>query len=78
MTMKIDKRDGKLQMTEISLTPTLTIVKDEDREKANRILLKTEKACLISNSIKSKVIMTPTINISTDAAEPIENAHRRL
>ena len=59
--------DGKLQMTEISLIPTLTIAKEEDREKANRILLKTEQVCLITNSIKSKVIMNPVIKITTES-----------
>ena len=64
---KLEQRDGKLQMTEISLIPTLTIAKEEDREKANRILLKTEQVCLITNSIKSKVIMNPVIKITTES-----------
>jgi uncharacterized OsmC-like protein len=43
------------------LSPTLTIAPDADKEKAERILQKSEVACLISNSIKSKVTLTTNI-----------------
>lgn len=59
---KLDETDGKLLMTEVEIRPELTIVNPEDREKALRILVKTEKACLISNSIRSKVSMLPVVN----------------
>jgi peroxiredoxin-like protein len=55
---------GKYQITEIHLKPMLTLQNEEDADKAERILQKTELACLISNSIKSKVIMTPKIEIN--------------
>jgi uncharacterized OsmC-like protein len=48
-------------MTEILLTPTLTLAQGVDKEKAERILQKSEVACLISNSIKSKVTLTTNI-----------------
>jgi organic hydroperoxide reductase OsmC/OhrA len=70
---KLEQLNGKLQMSEVFLAPTITILKEEDREKANRILLKTEQACLISNSIKSKVIMTPTIRVSSETHESVES-----
>ena len=50
-------------MTEIILEPTVTITEEKDRERAERVLQKSEAACLISNSIKSKVTMIPTIKI---------------
>jgi organic hydroperoxide reductase OsmC/OhrA len=49
------------------LEPHLVISNEEDVEKAERVLEKSEAACLISNSIKSKVIMKPEIVISTIA-----------
>ena len=61
---KLEKVDGKFLMTQIILEPTVTIYDEKDREKAERVLHKSEKACLISNSIKSEVIMTPTIKIA--------------
>jgi organic hydroperoxide reductase OsmC/OhrA len=51
-------------MSEIILEPTVRITDEKDREKAERILQKSEAACLISNSIKSKVTMLPTIKIA--------------
>ena len=44
-------------MTEVILEPTVTILDEKDRERAERVLAKAEAACLISNSIKSKVTM---------------------
>lgn len=57
----LDQVEGKFLMTEIILEPTVTIFHEKDREKTDRILQKSEAACLISNSIKSKVTMIPTI-----------------
>lgn len=56
---KLDKVDGKYLMTEVILKPVLNIVNAADREKAERILLKSEAVCLISNSIKAKVTLDP-------------------
>jgi peroxiredoxin-like protein len=58
---KLDKVDGKYIMTEIILKPHLKILNEADAEKAERILYKSESACLISNSIKSQVTLLPTI-----------------
>ncbi len=49
--------DGKYMMSEILLLPVVSIENEEDREKALKVLQKAEAACLISNSIKSKVEM---------------------
>ena len=51
-------------MSEIILEPSVTINDEKDREKAERILLKSEAACLISNSVKSKITMIPIINVN--------------
>ncbi len=57
----LDKVDGKFAVTEIHLSPEVIIVDEKYQEKAIRILEKSEKACLISNSIKSKVLMEPKV-----------------
>lgn len=49
----LDTVDGKYLMTEILLHPKLKLVNIADKEKAEKIFQKSEKACLISNSIKS-------------------------
>jgi organic hydroperoxide reductase OsmC/OhrA len=65
---KLDTVDGKLQMTEVVLAPIVKIAREQDRDKAQRILAKTEAACLITNSIKAKVVMQPVVRVSEEAA----------
>jgi len=60
---KLEQVDGKFMMSEIILEPTVTITDEKDRERAERVLQKSEAACLISNSVKSKVTMVSTIKI---------------
>jgi peroxiredoxin-like protein len=54
---KLEQVEGKFLMTEVLLEPTLILVNEKDVEKAERILQKSEAACLISNSIKSSVTL---------------------
>jgi len=54
---KLEQMDGKLMMSEVILEPTVTIVDEKDEAKTLRILEKSEAACLISNSVTSKIIM---------------------
>lgn len=51
----LEKVDGKFLMTEITLKAKLKISDESKKEKADRIMDKSEAACLISNSIKTKV-----------------------
>ncbi|QLH31843.1 MAG: OsmC family protein [Cyclobacteriaceae bacterium] len=66
---KLEQVEGKYLMTEVILEPSVTITDEKDRERAERILMKAEAACLISNSIKSKVTMLPKIIVHT--ANPV-------
>ena len=60
---KLEQIEGKFLMSEIILEPIITISDEKERQKTERVLQKSEAACLISNSIKSKVSMIPTIII---------------
>lgn len=60
---KLEQVEGKFLITEILLEPVVTITDEKDRGRAERVLQKSEAACLISNSIKSKIIMQPTITV---------------
>ena len=60
---KLEKVDGKYMISEIILSPVITMHKEEDKERAIRILEKSEAACLISNSVRSKIIFKPEIKI---------------
>ena len=61
---KLEQIEGKFLMTEVILEPKLVIAKENDLPRAERVLQKSEAACLISNSIKSKVTLTSTIKIA--------------
>jgi len=59
----LDNVNDKLVMTEIILEPVVTLTDEKDHDRALRILQRTESNCLISNSIKSKVSMKPTVKL---------------
>jgi peroxiredoxin-like protein len=61
---KLEQVDGKWLMTEVKLLPTVEIKSEKDIERAERVLQKAEANCLISNSIKAKVVMKSTLLIS--------------
>ena len=61
---KLELMDGKYSMSEVVLMPVVAVPAEGDTEKALRILHKAEAACLISNSIKSKVVLLPTVNVA--------------
>ena len=54
---KLEVVDGKYMMSEVLLKPVITIGSEEDRALAEKVILKSEKACLISNSVKSTISM---------------------
>lgn len=60
---KLEQIEGKFLITEVNLFPKLVLKNEVDKDKALRILQKSEAACLISNSIKSKVSMAPAITV---------------
>jgi peroxiredoxin-like protein len=60
----LDMVDGKYLMTEILLRPKLKLINIVDKERAERIFQKAEKACLISNSIKSATRVAGEITAS--------------
>lgn len=58
---KLEQIEGKFKMSEIILEAFLTLKNIEDKEKGERILNKSEAACLISNSINSTVTLISNI-----------------
>ena len=65
---KLEMIEGKYIMSEVTLMPVVTITKPEDKERAERVLQKSEANCLISNSVKSKIIFQPRVIV--DMPEP--------
>jgi organic hydroperoxide reductase OsmC/OhrA len=58
---KLEKVDGKFMISEIELKPEVSISEEKLRDKTIRIIDKSEKMCLISNSVKTKIILSPSI-----------------
>lgn len=57
----VELADGKFQVTTIAIKPRLTLKPGADAAKAREILEKAEANCLISNSVKTRVTLEPTI-----------------
>jgi len=57
----VDRKDGVTCFTEIVLRPRLTLAAGADRERALRILEKSEKACLVSASLSTPLRLKPEI-----------------
>ena len=64
---KLELIDGKYIMSEVVLKPVVVLSNEEDREKALKVLHKSEAACLISNSVKSKIILEPEVKVEAFA-----------
>ena len=60
---KVEKVEGKFFVTQIELSPRILVENERDKERALRIIEKSEKACLISRSMKSEIILKPEITI---------------
>ncbi len=58
---RLELVDGKFQFTTIVLKPRITLQPGGDVGKTKDILAKAEANCLISNSIKTRVTVEPTI-----------------
>lgn len=57
----VDRKDGATRFTEIVLRPRLTLPAGGDRDRAMRIIEKSEKACLVSASMSTPIRLEPEI-----------------
>lgn len=57
----LDKVEGTTQFTEFEIKATLQVPSETDREKADRLLHRAEKGCLITNSLKAPVSLDVVI-----------------
>ncbi len=58
---RLELVDGKFQVTVITLRPHITLRSADDAAKAKELIEKAEANCLISNSMKTRVTLEPTI-----------------
>jgi len=66
----LGNEDGIWRFTEIRLRPLVTILKEEDRDRAIRLLEKAEKSCLIARSLQCKIALFPAVKIEEELLVP--------
>ena len=57
--------DWRFWIPRIVLRPRVTILREEDRERATRVIEKSEAVCLISNSMKSEVTLESEVLVKS-------------
>jgi len=64
---KLEQVEGKWMISEVMLMPVVTVRDEKDVDKALKVLQKSEANCLISNSVKTKVLMRPDVQVAVTA-----------
>lgn len=64
----VEKQEGGFRFTHITLWPTLTILREEDRERAGRLLEKAERVCLVGRSILATMKLEAKILVEAPVA----------
>src|SRR5687768_3982799 len=57
----VDRQEGVTRFSEIVLRPVLTVSAGTDRERVLRLLEKSEKACLVSATLSTRIRLDPEI-----------------
>ena len=65
----LSKEEVGWRFAQIDLQPRLKIAEGKDRDRANRLLEKAEKTCLVVRSINSKVILEPEVVVEEEVLE---------
>ncbi|MGD0957709.1 MAG: OsmC family protein [Candidatus Acidiferrales bacterium] len=59
----LEKDENDRRFTEVRLCPALKIAREQDRERADRLLVKAERSCLVARSISSKVTLESSVSV---------------
>jgi peroxiredoxin-like protein len=59
---RLELVEGKFQVTVITLRPQIALQSGSDAAKAKELIEKAEANCLISNSMKTRITLEPTIS----------------
>jgi len=66
----LTRQDGSWRFTEIRLRPAVTVRKEEDHDRALRLLEKAEKSCLVARSLECKMTLLPVVKIEEELSVP--------
>jgi peroxiredoxin-like protein len=61
---RLELVEGKFQVTVITLRPQIALQSGSDAAKAKELIEKAEANCLISNSMKTRITLEPTIYLT--------------
>jgi len=67
---QVEKTEGGFRFTRVTIRPVLAINGESDRERGLRLLEKAEKACLVSRSLQSQILLEPQV-VLAPAATPV-------
>lgn len=56
--------DRRFSISRIALRPRVTIHREQDREKAEKLIRKAEEACLVARSMRSEVVLEPKVVVA--------------
>ena len=76
----LDNADGIWRFMEIKLRPVVTVPKEEDRDRAIRLLERAEKSCLVARSLQFKVTLVPAVKVEEElsvSTRPLIDLRRR-
>jgi len=60
--------DRRFSIARIVLRPRVAVAREEDRDKALRLVQKAEDACLIARSMRSEIVLEPEVVVAAGAA----------
>jgi peroxiredoxin-like protein len=61
----LDRADGGLRFTEFAVKASVTIGNEDERDKAEKLMHKAEKSCLITNSLIAESHLETEVLVST-------------
>ena len=62
--------DGKVSIPRTVLCPRVTVARDEDREKADKMIRKAEETCLIARAMRAVVELEPEVLVAGTMPAP--------
>ncbi|MDP8218614.1 MAG: OsmC family protein [Candidatus Theseobacter exili] len=65
----LESAEGVLMFSEITVKPRIVVAENSHIEKAQELIVLSEKNCLISNSVKSEIMVVPEIKVKKDETE---------
>lgn len=60
--------DRRYSIEQIELAPYIRLADEADRDKAARLAVKAEEACLVTRSMRSSVTVRPTFEVASEPA----------